>query len=168
MFRRTFVATLFVLAFSLSNVTNTLAIPPMNRPSQSVNARVGLVSTANATQPIGPTSPLTVQNVDPIRLTTAKSLRDSDFAPIIETSLFTTNDYAAYAWIYFRTGSSYATIRIRWRWFRPDGTYFNSDSPWWNFGSEGKAAAWLELRSGSLQSGRWQVKYYAQYTEGGS
>lgn len=167
MFRR-LSATMIIVVFLLTNVASVLATPPKDPPSQNTTLQVGLTSTASATHLSGPLSPLAVQSVEPIRLTTAKSLREEDFAPIIETSLFTTNDYSAYAWIHFRTGSSSATMRIRWRWFKPDGTYFDTDSPWWSFGSEGKAAAWLELRTGTPQTGRWQIKYYAQVTEGGS
>jgi len=167
MFRYVFVTTLVIFTFLLSSAVNVSAIPPLDRSLQGSYPQVGMASTANAVVSPG-TASFVQTNVEPIRYTTAKSLRHQDFAPILETSLFTTNDYSVYAWIHFRTGASSATIRLRWRWYQPDNTYFDSISPWWSFGSEGKATAWLELQAGNPQAGRWQVKYYVQTTEGGS
>lgn len=167
MLRRVFITTLVILAFLLSSAVNVAAIPPLDHSPQDDYPQVGMASTANAV--VSPESASFVQaNVEPVRYTTAKSLRHQDFAPILETSLLTTNDYSVYAWIHFRTGASSATIRLRWRWYQPDNTYFDAISPWWSFGSEGKATAWLELQTQSRQTGRWQVKYYVQTTEGGS
>lgn len=129
----------------------------------------GMVSTADPTILSGPVSLAAVSTaLEPIRLTTAKSLREQDFAPILETSLFTTSDYSAYAWMHFRTGASSVSVRLRCRWFQPDGSYFDTTSPWWSFGSEGMAAAWIMLQGAEPQTGRWTVKYYSQMTVDGS
>ena len=57
--------------------------------------------------------------VQPVRLVTAKGVRTSDFTPIIETSLFTTTDYAVYAWFHVLTGASYRTLQFKWRFIMP-------------------------------------------------
>ena len=143
------------------------AEPASTRSLQDSSWRTGISSTAESASSAEAASDQSpAADIQPIRYVTAKSLRQSDFAPILETSLFTSTDYSVYAWLHFSTGAASATIQLKWHWIKPDGTSFDSISPWWSFGSEGMAASWLE--GPGIDDGRWQVKYYVQTSSSSS
>lgn len=158
---------LIAICVSLLSPEAIRARPVSTSPLQDFAWPMGMASTARETASADDASSESpAGDVQLVRCVTAKSLRQEDFAPILETSLFSSNDYSVYAWLHFRTGASSRTLQIKWRWIKPDNTSFDYISPWWTFGSEGKATSWLE--GPGLDDGRWQVKYYVLTSSGGS
>ncbi|MCL5996224.1 MAG: hypothetical protein M1546_09220 [Chloroflexi bacterium] len=98
-----------------------------------------------------------------VRATTAKSIHEQTFEPMLETSTFFTSDYAVYAWVYAKADYVGQTLRWGFRWIQPDGTYFDSISPWWTYGAiDAQASSWLSNYGYSLQLGQWEVEFWIQ------
>jgi hypothetical protein len=101
-----------------------------------------------------------------VRATTAKSIREQTYEPVLETQLFYDTDYAVYAWLHAKTDYYGQTVRIAWRWIQPNGTYTDSISPWWTFGNDIRASSWMYSYGYALPLGQWQVEYWIQPSGG--